>query len=419
MFEFPRPSFRMDQPIDVHYTKLEEWLTDRRAVLAKSHPKEYETCVKAAPRMLQLVKYDIPALRKQLQKLNSQLDESAKVIGGSEKSKQTWRKKRQALLESLGITEGPEGSASHASTVLVISELLDQRIEAASREYSVLVKQQVATAFPLLDELYHSHVAASSEKASGSSRWTALHFPWLQRLFEECHVDDDAGSAPGGASNAAEPPMPAEDAPAIQWDDEPQAISWDDEPPMEVTAVAAVTLQEGLEADALGPAACGGAGTTVQLTRPEHRSAVTEELAAATVFVKERIFDLCGLNIQEAAAFAPQEVATCGALESVRAALSSPQHIDLLRMRSNFRQKERFLQSLESTQRGLSLVVQRTMEHEARLVSAGDEASKCQLELTQLLEEGRHLQEQTERTLSKIFAPRPVSIVGEINKVLQ
>jgi hypothetical protein len=155
------------------------------------------------------------------------------------------------------------------------------------------------------------------------------------------------------------------------------------------------------------------------LARPDHRSAVTEELQAATVFVRERVLDLAGTKAADAATFAPQESAVLKGLAAVLLALTLPLHIDLLRMRSSFRHKERFLQKFESIQRGLSVLSQRTAEHEARLAAAGEEAMTCNAEREAMVKEGRRLQEQTEAALSTIFAPRPVSIVGEINKILQ
>ena len=411
----------MDQPIDIHFTKLDEWLTDRRAVLAKSHAKEYDACVKAAPRLLQLVKYDIPAVRKQFQKLNSQIDESSKVISGTEKNKQGWAKKRVVLLESLGIASKDNHCADDASSssVLVMSDELDARIEVAAHEYSQNVKKKLSQAYPLLDEMYHAHVSSLQQPSTGSIRWSARHFPWLQRLFDECDVDDSDASI--SAKKAQHEGDAAVDAPSIQWDDEP-TISWDDDAPIEVlSALAEVDHRHDttLAAECFGPPSAVAGGVSVQLTRPEHRSAVTEELHAATVFVKERIIDLAGLNTSAAATFSPKELVALRALDGVRDAITFPQHVDLLRMRSNFRQKERFLQSLETIQRGLSLVTQRSMEHELRLATASDDAAKCLAELTSLLDEGRKLQQQTEVSLTKIFAPRPVSIVGEINKILQ
>jgi hypothetical protein len=400
-----------DQPIDIHFSKLEEWLTDRRAVLAKSHAKDFDTCLKAAPRLLQLVKYDIPALRKQLQKLTSQMDESSKAIGGADKNKQGWRRKRQALLESIGIVADSfeEGADAGEYSVLVIGELLDARIDAVAIEYCASVKEKLSKIFPAFGALYETHLASCMPRGP----WVEQHFPWLQRLFDECSMLDVASD-----NKKSEEKIQNEQA----ADDAPIAIQWDDEDLVEVPAgAAAVEPACGSGEGSLLPPAPGATGTgpTVLLTRPDHRSAVTEELHAAIVFVRERVLDLAGTKSADAVAFAPRESAVLEGLEKVQQALSLPLHVDLLRMRSSFRNKERFLQNFENLQRGLSVVAQRTLEHEARLASTSEEAAKCNAELSAVLSEARKLQQQTETALNKIFAPRPVSIVGEINKILQ
>lgn len=414
------------QPIDIHYTKLEEWLTDRKAVLGKKHHKEFDLCLKLAPVMVQAVRYDIPALKKQLSRMQNQRQEAERAVIDAPKLFAQIEDRQLQFLSKYGIP-AVRGAVADGTD---IEELLEQRIAYAEKHVAEELTKECPSVIRSAFDMYHRHLATlASDEPKASPTGAADHFPWLERLASEAQknliVQQACREEVGGA--VASDDQGDSNEPTLDWGDEdcsavdaPAAIDidWGND---EVTTSAA-EAEVGENSHIFPPSVVAADRPTIIVTRPEHRSCVAQELSALICFFQERIVShlvSSGIAVTDAMKqkHCAPEVDMIASLNSVRGILCEGVTAELLRMRHNFRQKEKAIASYEAMCRSISSTKSRVATSEERVMSLDDESRALTPQLEGLICSTRQQQKDCEAALQRVFPDREVMLVGDINTI--
>lgn len=428
------------QAIEIHYAKMEEWLTDRRSVLSKKTSlQDLDRCAALARKLVQNVKYDIPALKKQLNRLEKQRDEAQQAVSSAPKAQsQAVEKRNQFLLRYSIPLVGPESGEGIEDT---IDAALESRIQLAESRVSELIC--AASVQESLNDALRTYDDVVSPASSGEAA-SMKHFPWLYRLATEdlaklnracqenhqahdgnagCTVNeetDEMGSIDWGDDDGAVVSSVAPDSVEICWDDEGAAEE------IQTVVETAPALSGASDITSMPqppPRQTGGSGPSIHIvSRAEHRAAVLSELLSLTAFIDERILDhLISSDVavtpQNRNAHCPQLVALLNAMESMRATLCDGVDAELIRMRQNFRLKEKFITSFEGLMRGISVVAIRCRDAEGRAAAALEEMNSIEPQLNKLVQDTKSDHFVAKDMIQRMFPDREVLITGDVNSL--
>ena len=439
-----------DVSIDIHYAKLEEWLVDRSAVIKKQHPKTYTAVLAAAPMLIQKVKYDLPATRKQVNKAEGAAKEAKGAINDAIRTSAQARATRSELLAKYGLASNRE---EEEQVLAGLDHALNLRLAKAAATLEHQLRQRASgrddaykgvTLQRCLDEYYVTMVKQLQHSMSDVEAKAIADEPaffWLPRLasestsnttsLDECisRVKTEMGIS--GTSDAAG----AGAEPVLDLD-----IDWGDDAPAAAAAEPAIVL----DLDDLEPpptasgskqpqgadqllSATGIAGasmpappkeTPVLIWEERHRAPIVDELCALTAFYGEQLAQQAdGGTVLSCGGDEGKVKAMHELLKSMTALVDDEVTTDLLRMHSSYRHKERFLRRIEQLGFNASAKEQRKKDLEDRAVAAEEEAEKLRPEADVMIAEIKELQKKCEQMLSEVYKPRSVKLVGDLNSI--
>ncbi|KEG15465.1 putative dynein heavy chain [Trypanosoma grayi] len=393
------------QAITVHYQRMEEWLNDRKAVLGKKHKNEYTRLLELAPKLEQLVRYDIPAQQRQQKKLTNALDDSFRVIEDATKAACSLEEKQMRLLQEYGLEHG--GNTSDDA----LNAAVDARITASTALLNEGLREFGASV----------HLAAFREAYGSIAREFSMgmydrdvfseHLPWLERVFEERLY----------ASTVVEQqhcqPM------VVQEDSEPCSIDWGDmgvSGPIDIDAAMEIKWDENEgEEDLYGPTDGESNADdekppakivgifSMNVSNAAHRQHILTELQALRCFASER--SLMGDDsLAEAVAVA----------EALEQKLTTSTEAAFVRMKASATLRLSFLDEVQRLQRGITAAAMRNSSAEDRVKQIQDELRRLAPQVDALLDAARACRDECLAELLKMFPGRTVTIVGDINKYL-
>lgn len=414
------------QPIDIHYAKMKEWLEDRASLFGKKHAKELQLCLGLAPELVQAVRYDIPALRKTVGRLINQRSEAMSSLDDAPRAEEQHREHQRQMLSSYGIS-----FTAFEQRGAELETLLDQRIAEVECSISLLLADDLPRVLPKCFELYtrqleQVHFAADSPLDSVA----AQHFPWLSRAMDEAHLLASAAQlrteSNAATRTAAEEVDPTVD---IDWGDDAAdvvdgagevVIAWDDAPDDAADAGCAPTVSSG-DSECPPPQNLSGAPSVV-VARPDHRAALVSELTALTSFLEESILDTLQRDGVTDSADArlrhcPSQVSHISDVSALIKRLTVGNEANLLRMRNNFRLKEKFINGVEDIDRSIARVRARASTADQRISTMDDELAALRPQIDALVQTCKAHQRACEEALQRVFPDREVLIVGDINSL--
>jgi hypothetical protein len=95
----------MDVAVDIHYSKLLQWLADRSGELRKRLKTEFDTVVSQSSELVALARFELPQLIKDIARANSAFGEAARNCARNLAADQRRVAKRSAMLAALGLPE--------------------------------------------------------------------------------------------------------------------------------------------------------------------------------------------------------------------------------------------------------------------------------------------------------------------------
>ncbi|KAG8342165.1 putative Protein of unknown function (DUF773) [Trypanosoma vivax] len=390
------------QPIPLHYQRMEEWLLDRRTVLEKKHKKSYARLLELAPQLVQLVHYDIPAQQRHLKKVSSAVDDTQKAIEDAKKTTQNFEERWVKMVENYGLQR--RGSVDVDCDLEVA---VDARIADGTVLLNEAIRKFGANAnLALFREVY----ANTLTKHSGgmySAEAFSQHFPWLERVFQErsCVVENKTASVVlGDGEHGA-------GACCIDWGDVDAS-----EP---VDLAAAVDIKwTGCDADEL---VAGGAQWdeedplpeartgvfTIDISNATHRRHVLTELDALQCFVSEllTVGDVSLVECSECAQALKKQLTE--SIESV-----------FVRMKGSATARHSLIDEIHRLKRAATQAAVRRSGNEGRLQQLLEELARVEPELNTMVSNARTCRDECLVELKKMFPEREVAIVGDINKYL-
>ncbi|KAH9579847.1 CDK5 regulatory subunit-associated protein 3 [Trypanosoma melophagium] len=413
----------MDQQIiSLHYQCMEEWLKDRRAVLEKKNRKEYARLLELAPKLEQLVRYDIPALQKQQKRLSSSIDDSFRAIEEAEKTVQIIEEKRRKLLQEYGlIGVGPSADEDE------LNAALDLRIISSTVFLNEKLKEFGDDRhFAALREAY-GHVAKEYSMGMYDNTAFSLHFPWLDRIYEERFYSLKVNAKNDGLTKV-EVGEATEDVTScnIDWGD------MDESDPIDMEAVVEIQWNEeaNLVQESSNPASAAivvaddGNGDTkdieedelpervpecfsMDLSNPTHRHHVLTELQALQCFGEER-----------SAMGDDTLTASTAAVDALLRLLTASVEASLVRMSTGRALRASLLESLRRLRPPGGSATAGGEQHAARVQRLRDELQAVEPRLEEALTAARETRAECLGELEKMFPGRSVAIVGDINKYI-
>ena len=446
----------MEATIDIHYTQLEEWLHDRRSVIQKQHPSVYEFVQQAAPQLLQQVKYDLPATRRGLNRIDADGKEAAASVGESLKSAAQLRSRRSELLQRYHLLE----NFSEAEVLKNLSERVDRACAESAASLQLQFHRQASEAgcslLACLSDVdgvlkkqfeYQSAETTFGQESDldtqGSLDGTSVLFPWLWQIAQESQnfaaSEKEVRATVDADFGLAKVPTNVEDASTaeIDWGD-----VGDELPPSEQPTIC-------LDLDDLNCGSSSAALTTVtnrvdptqneegdvsvftaampppqrseQWTAvyPEkHRAAVVAELQALHGFFLEQLHQAeaggpvfsGGGDVSIVRRFD----ASVGRLSQL---LINEVTTELLRIHYSYRHKEKFLRTIEQLGFSAAQKEARVRELEERVEISTAQVLELQPKLEEAVIASRNLKKEVENQLGRVFDPREVRLVGDISKI--
>ncbi|KAG5498134.1 hypothetical protein GH5_02933 [Leishmania sp. Ghana 2012 LV757] len=384
------------QPISIHYKQMEEWLEDRKSVFSQRHKREYSELLCIAPRLRQMVQYDIPALEKQMKKDETALDECHRVCEEAVKTQQKLRERRSTLLREYGI------ELAAAEEEFDVALALRQRVGAACAQVNSAFQKYTCARMKLFKEDYNAFLAKTADGRYGADPF-ASHFPWLQRALTEAEYQPAASSHEATCAGGEEVDAAV---PQIDWGDDgggavgvseglvtaPVHINWD------ATEMEARPVED----DAL-PAA-DGLHFSIDLASARHRVNVMAELEAVSCFCRERGSE----NLLECAT----------ETEALRSFLSNSKDGELARMKESYRAMGNFVDRVDRFHQQILAAHNRSVSHQAKMREVEEELEALQKQYEALLSRLRSLRGEALMHLERMFPERKVLIVGDLNKYL-
>ncbi|CUG91067.1 Hypothetical protein, putative [Bodo saltans] len=418
---------------------MKEWLEDRASLFGKKHTKELQLCLSIAPQLVQAVRYDIPAIKKTICRLNNQRTETLASVEDAPRAEQQQRSLQRQLLASYGISAS---DLERGATTL--ESLLEDRICEVERSVTLFLATEVPSTLPKCIEVYEKQLAQVRFVSTvGSSSLFAQHFPWLSRALEESDVlassakQSHAAQASHSNEAAADAPEPTID---IDWGDDDDVvgatttgtaaadggphveINWGDEDTEEQGELngGAPTTSAPPEDIGAPPLRTITGAPSVMVARADHRAALVHELSALEMFLDEHVLDT--LQRDGIADTAEQRVKHCPSLTTyiqqvsgIVKRLTVGNDANLLRMRNNFRLKEKWMNSVEDTDRVVARIRARAATADQRVAAMSDEIAKLTPQVEELIATSKTQQKACEEALQRVFPDREVLIVGDIN----
>lgn len=387
-----------DQPISIHYQQMEEWLNDRKSVFGRKSKKEFEALMELTPKLVQLVQYDIPALQKQVKKAGSTVEECHRVSDDADRVKQSTAEKRHAMLQEYGLFRAADSGKSESDE---IDTLVERRIDESCEHVAEALRCFAEDSLGAFSSQYE-HTVSQLAPGRFHAGVFGAHYPWLQRLYQERHLPLHPPPPCATAEDVAEAASPV-----IDWGDVEVAVQLNDAQVVEINwdVDAEVPRVEEEEEDALPVA--DGATFSIDASRAKDRASLLTELRAALCFATERARSKDD-SFAHFAESANQLVET----------LSSSNDALFLRMRSNLRAKEAFLEKMVHFDRAIAAANTRKVNHEMKLAETEEELRVLQPQLQMTVENARATRDACLAQLGLLFPGRRVMIVGDINKYL-
>ncbi|KAK7195402.1 hypothetical protein NESM_000467200 [Novymonas esmeraldas] len=400
------------QPISIHYQQMEEWLVDRKSVLARKHKKEYEALLSAAPRLVQTAQYDLPALEKQRKKCETAVEECHRVGEEAQRTQLKLREKRGVMLGEYGIEPAAaDGEAGVASAV-------DQRVTAACAAVNAAFQEYAGARVAAVREAYNALLATTAPGSFGDDPF-ATHFPWLQRgLSEAAYLP--AGTTPGAAAGTIDDDADAP-APQIDWGDDGDgdtaasaavAATFEDATAAAADATAAAVVQINWDATEMearveeddAPPTADGLRFSIDLASTKHRVNVVAELQAAACFCSER--------------GTPELLACSAAADALRCTLTQSKEGELARMKESYRARDGLIDRIDRFEQQMMVARTRAAAHEAKMRDAEDELATLAPQQEELVARLRGMRDDAVTHLEHMFPDRRILIVGDLNKYL-
>lgn len=383
-----------DQPISIHYQRMEEWLEDRKSVFSYKYKKPYSDLLALAPRLVQLAQYDIPALEKQIKKNETVVEECHRVGEEAAKTQQKLSDKRAAMLAEYRIE--CEGS----SVVAAVDRRIDAACVALNAAFQGYVRAQVAP----FKQYYNALLDRTAAGFFGSDAFAA-HFPWLQRAHEEADLAPSDGVQHGDAEVDAEAA-----GPQIDWGDDD--IEDDLAGQAADAAAAAPTVEINWDMNGMATRPKEGEGLpvgdgkhfSIDLALAKHRVSVLAELQALLCFCHERS------SVQTVAASAPTE--------TIYDLLSVSREAEFARMRENFRRRDSFVDRIDRFEQQMMVARNRHAAHEAKMHDAEAELAQLRPQYAALLAKTTATRDSALACLGQMFPDRKILIVGDLNKFI-
>ncbi|ORC90692.1 putative dynein heavy chain [Trypanosoma theileri] len=409
------------QVISVHYQRMEEWLKDRRTVLEKKHRREYARLLELAPKLEQLIRYDIPALQKQQKKLSGSLDDSFKAIEEAEKNVQIIEEKRKKLLQEYGlIGVGPSADEGE------LNAAIDERIVSSTVFLNEKLKEFGDDQhFAALREAY-GRIAKEYSMGMYDSNAFSLHFPWLERIYAErfCSLrvnrkhDRSQKVEVGEGTEDVTPcnidwgdvdesdPIDMEAAVEIQWNVDEANVVLDSSNPVIAAAVDDDdNNNKDVEEDELPErvSEC----FSIDVSNATHRHHVLTELQALRCFGVER--STMGDDAL---------TDSTAAVDALLWLLTVSTEASFVRMSAGRAMRASLLESLRRLRPPGGSATAGGEQHAARVRRLREELEAVEPRLEEALAAARANREECLAELAKMFPGRSIAIVGDINKYI-
>ncbi|CCW61494.1 unnamed protein product [Phytomonas sp. EM1] len=388
-----------DQPIVIHYQQMEEWLSDRKSVFERKFRKPYHVLLEVAPRLVQLIKYDIPALQKQIKKTESTLDECERVCVDADRIQANRAQKRLDLLSEYGLLRHLLDKSDRD----MVQHALDARIDESCLSLMNCLRLYAKKHLTLFRENYVDFLSKHAPEHFPPGVFDA-HFPWLSYL-EKGHslplpdhigrVGDDTRGAEGDA---------IEGEAQIIWED---AFLPLDGTTVEITWNAA-DEKVAARSDNDGELPIyDGKYFYLDIARGLDRANILNELHASCCFASERVNE--GGHTFYGFIAATKELIQ---------QLASSTDAELMRMKHSFRLKEEFLSQISLFDRSIAAAQARKQAHEQKIVESRQELLKLEPQLNFLLERAKSDRDLCLQNLQSMFPGRQITMVGDINKYI-
>ncbi|EKF37690.1 dynein heavy chain, putative [Trypanosoma cruzi marinkellei] len=410
------------QVIAVHYQRMEEWLSDRKAVLGKKHKKEFFRLMELAPKLEQLVRYEIPAQHKQNKRLSSLLDDAYGSIEDATKARKNLEERQKRFFQEYGFVESQGAEEEELEAVI------EAKISSSTTFLNEALREFGRS--PHLESFRAAYVRAASMYSVGmyDDNVFSLHLPWLDRVYQErfCksmvdinhnehHQKQQAGERDQIAAGASTGPC------NIDWGDgntldavdvgETVEIKWDEEA-LEVAVEDAV--RNCRENNKKMDDGCVEKPTdtvegifTIDVSNAAHRKNILTDLQAFACFASERS-SMDDESLAEPAA----------AVEVLVKKLTASTEAAFVRMKTIPTLRFSFMEEVRRLQRGIAAASMRKSNSQARVHQIQEELERLGPQLDALLNAARNCRDECLAELSKMFPGRTVSIVGDINKYL-
>ncbi|RNF06524.1 putative dynein heavy chain [Trypanosoma conorhini] len=410
------------QVVAVHYQRMEEWLGDRKAVLGKRHKKEFARLMELAPRLVQWVRYDIPAQHKQQKRLSAALDDAHRAIEDAAKARQNIEEREKRFVQEYGLEEA-RGAAE---------EELESAVEGMVAASTILLNEALRefgrSAHLEAFRAAYARVAQMHSMGMHSSDVFAVHFPWLERVYQQKSCKPPAEPQSGEQQRRQQEVEKEVEATAG-----PHNIDWgefDPAEPIDVDAAVEIkwdgeTLSIAAEGATGADHSGGGDGgaaeegceenvadnvegvTFVDVSISTHRHNILTELQALLCFASER------------ASMDDDSLVDDGvAVDSLVKRLTTSTEASFVRLKTSPTLRHSFMEELRRFRRGLAAADLRKHNSQARVQQLEEELERLGPQLEALISDARKCRDECLAELMKMFPGRTVAIVGDINKYL-
>nr|CCC91186.1 conserved hypothetical protein [Trypanosoma congolense IL3000] len=395
------------QTISVHYQRMQDWLQDRQSVLGKRYKKEYSRLLELAPKLLQLVKYDIPAQQRQQNKLSSAVEISHKAIEDANMNVQKFEERWAKMVENYNL-QGDRGLDLEGD----FEAAVDTRIACGVTALTKALREFGGSSDFLTFRTAYNDVLSTYSCGMFNGDVFARHFPWLDRTFAErtYSLETEAQQVRDEVTESGE----CDDVAA-------QTIDWGDAGntgPIDTGAVVEIKWSADDECSGIAgsncvddeddqlPAVMEGI-FMINMGDPAHRKHVLAELQAMRCFASERLDA------------GDDSLAKCKkSIDCFREKLTTSTDAFFARMYRSATSRTTFIDEFQRLRRAVTTAATRRASSEARLQQVLGELREIEPQLNSMVNVARAIRDECVSELSKMFPEQQVVIVGDINKFL-
>ena len=390
--------------LELHFAKLEEWLDDRAAVLAKKHPAQFTTVKTKAPLLLHHLKYEIPLICKQLQKARSVLDEGSKRIEDANRAIIAGKKQRIDSLVRYGLLSDnrPDALQGDEKQVEEIAGCLDTLLQKRGVEVSTTLDETAADLATQLTAVEATYDAVlKRHKFFGDKCSFESHFPWLKGLMQhkgqQLKLSNDVSDT--NEKGVAESGVPSGVVqPTIDWGDVEVACG-SDAAVIEVDAAALTAAPA--EADGYEVRPSGA----VHAHNDKHRSRILDECCAVEAFLNQRICETPSGACEELR----QQLER---VMKLKHALEDEVTLQILRAHHSVAHKEELMGRIDQVRRVVDRALSSQHEWQVKMQQAAEDLTRLESEQTHAAHIADTLRKECEVALREIYKPRDVVIIG-------